>query len=480
MRYLDQWLHYIDTEEVLPLFESTLQEYHVPSLDDIDRGTIPPTVAKVVWDQDLSKLQTMTNPDEVAQVLQLLSQTGQNTRLRMVYTELLSSGADNHCALDNLALLRVLLKFLPMASFLTQTFLDSKLWKSCRDLLVDDMTDACPVILKELILATHHLRAFVKQPFRSLLLELKQISTSQMTELIELIALSVEEPEFALDLLFECIQPETFRLLMERPSEIDMVFNSLSGIALDHIDEANSQQKFVESTVSLQSDGVSDGYTLVKASLRIDLPQEPFKPGDHIRFVASLPPQNAPFQQAYIMDALVVSSGQGSAKFRCIHPPPSYLAECTWKYRHCGSFVTSKVMFDAATTFYTGKEATCGVYSQLVGHPQEHGEQRENKTKQAVLHQSLNVSQNKALTTAMQNPLVLLWGPPGTGKTQTTIVILQYLLREFDKSRFLVTAPTHNAVDNLLQRFLDEGGSKALASTPLRVSTSVTILQFFH
>ena len=78
----------------------------------------------------------------------------------------------------------------------------------------------------------------------------------------------------------------------------------------------------------------------------------------------------------------------------------------------------------------------------------------------------------------LQSPLTLIWGPPGTGKTQTIVVILVELLRAFPKSRILVTAPTHNAVDNILQRFINESGATRIHEH-LRVSTSVSYFRLY-
>jgi superfamily I DNA and/or RNA helicase len=50
---------------------------------------------------------------------------------------------------------------------------------------------------------------------------------------------------------------------------------------------------------------------------------------------------------------------------------------------------------------------------------------------------------------------------------------LKRLLADYTEHRFLVSAPTHNAVDNLMQRFIQEDGAKAASQAPLRVSTDV-------
>ncbi|KAL8732802.1 MAG: hypothetical protein Q9181_003829 [Wetmoreana brouardii] len=85
----------------------------------------------------------------------------------------------------------------------------------------------------------------------------------------------------------------------------------------------------------------------------------------------------------------------------------------------------------------------------------------------------LNDSQNDALRAVLESPLTCLWGPPGTGKTHTVAVILEELLKD-PESRILVTAPTHNAVDNVMRKFLHNMQiRKTFSGAAVRVSTDV-------
>jgi CRISPR/Cas system-associated endonuclease/helicase Cas3 len=71
---------------------------------------------------------------------------------------------------------------------------------------------------------------------------------------------------------------------------------------------------------------------------------------------------------------------------------------------------------------------------------------------------------------SVESILVVLFASIGTGKTHTIVVILNHLLNALPQKRFLVTAPTHNAVDNILQRFVAEKGPAKTGVTPVRVS----------
>lgn len=474
MRYLDQWLQYISTDETLPLFEPIERDYQVPSLESLQSGGLAQNVLNVVLDGNLSSLRAMTSIDEVQQTFELLNRVNQKTRLRAVCTELINISVTNGIAIDQATVSRTILRFLPAAPFLTDLYLESQLWQSSKNALGEQADVVLQRLCKELILRTNHLQAFVKRPFMLVLKELKQISVQLLAELVELVALTIAQPEFALDLLLECIEPECSRLVLATPKESEALMRSLSGIALDHIEEASGGRTATQQTFNLVLDGVNEGFEVVKAILRIDAPGGHPKVGDHVRLIATSPPKNAPLDRPYAMDALTIGSAQGVVSFRCLHRVPEYVADCTWKLRHCGSFVTSKAMFDAVAALYGSKAASCRLYRQLIA---LHGEAYKSSPEYgsaSAENPGLNNSQRRAVTAVAEYPLTLLWGPPGTGKTHIVVSILDQLLAHHPDRRFLVTAPTHNAVDNLMQRFIEKGRSTFNRQRPLRVSTDVS------
>lgn len=474
MRFLDQWLSYIDTEEVLPLFEPTKKDYFAPSLENIERADIAANVASVVWDEDLSSLRTMTDITDMRQTLQLLNDVNKKTQMLAVCSELIDIGTTGSSSISGATISRALLTFLPTAPFLAEIFLDSPLWQTTKDSLAPEADAILQDLLKGLILYTNRMQALVRLPFKMVLRELKQISEQFLTEIVELIALAVQQSEFALDLLLECLEPECSRLILSTPRESQRLAKSLAGIALDHIEEAGSSRPSTTQTLNLQRDGSNEGFEVVKATLRIDAPGGPPKVGDHVRLSAMSPPTNAPLDRPYVMDALVISSGLGLVRFRCLHPVPAFVSECSWKLRQCGSFVTSRAMLDAVSALYATKSGSCRLWQQVIG---IRGDKKtgfvQNPDKGHLALAHLNASQSKAVEAATRYPLTLLWGPPGTGKTHTVVEVLKQLLILHPEHRFLVTAPTHNAVDNLMQRFLRENDSNLATKRPLRVSTDL-------
>jgi len=168
---------------------------------------------------------------------------------------------------------------------------------------------------------------------------------------------------------------------------------------------------------------------MVKGTLRIDSSSNGLlKAGDHVRLTASDPPQNDVVARLFSMDAVVSSAEPGKIAFRCLHHPPPYLDRCAWSVTQCGSFVTSKTSFDAVTTLYTEREACSAIYAMLLGLPPSNQEKSIGIELPTTVAASLNGSQNAALAASMRHSLTFIWGPPGTGKTHTIVVIITQLL----------------------------------------------------
>jgi len=484
MDFLDRWLHYIDTEEVIPLFQKLEIDYRVPKLTDVAWSTFPPVVIAIARDQNFSQLRYIDSEKELLDILNLLLRNDEKSRLRLVYTHTLDFAAGNKLLLDQKHLATILLDFLVEAIYLVPVYFQSQIWKTHKGSLEDALNFAAPMLLNQLVLSANTLHGFVRQPFQLVFRELKQMSLQRFSELAELISISVRSSETAMDLLLDIMEPETSRLLVGRPVAVRQFVKSVIGVALNHIDEASNARKSAPGSFKLALDGYRDGYTQVKCQLRIDSPVgQTLRTGDHVRLTATQGPLNAPVQSPYSMDAIVLAAEPGSATFKCLPNPPPYIEECAWNLTFCGPFVTSKTMFDAITAFYTERESCCRLYASLVGLPTADQIKLPSIRLPLTADSTLNRSQNQALEAAMHQSLVFLWGPPGTGKTHTIVAILISMLSAMPKARFLVTAPTHNAVDNILRRFILEHGPDVSGAIPLRVSNAVSLywlLWFFQ
>ncbi|KAH6203534.1 RNA-directed RNA polymerase [Parastagonospora nodorum] len=475
MRVLDQWLSYVDTQEVLPLFEKLELEYTTPKLETVAWDEQPKLVRSICRDGNLQSLSEVNSITDLQGILDLLRKNNEKKRLRDVFAHILLLAADPTYLLDDQTVMSALLRYLQAAPYLTSTFLQSAAWSRHEKVLEDELVFQGPVIASKLILASNELAGFIRHPLSLLLHELKSLSMQDLAALVEFVALTVRTAEAGLDLLLETFEPETSRLIIGRPTAVSQFTSSLIGIALDHIDEAAEASKPEQEAITLVVDEYKDGHTNVKSNVRIDSSTiRSLKGGDHVRLSVTNAPQNDAFTKLFSMDALVLIVESGTVTFKCLHDPPSFLAQCAWTVTHCGSFVTSKTAFDAVTCFYTERELCCDIYGLLLGLPAA-DEAAPSPIKLPVVRDAtLNATQNEALTAAMNHSLTFIWGPPGTGKTHTVIVILSQLLKQLPDARFLIIAPTHNAVDNILRRFVANAASREIGTNPVRVSTQLS------
>lgn len=86
----------------------------------------------------------------------------------------------------------------------------------------------------------------------------------------------------------------------------------------------------------------------------------------------------------------------------------------------------------------------------------------------------LNEGQWAAWRGVFREPLTLIWGPPGTGKTHTVAhILVGYALAARDVGRplrILVTASTHHAIVNVLRKTAELAGAYGLKAESLTVS----------
>lgn len=62
LQALDLWLRAVDTNEVMPLFESKPKEYVLPGLSMVDWSSEPQHLHKIVQEKDLSQLTSLRTP----------------------------------------------------------------------------------------------------------------------------------------------------------------------------------------------------------------------------------------------------------------------------------------------------------------------------------------------------------------------------------------------------------------------------------
>lgn len=86
---------------------------------------------------------------------------------------------------------------------------------------------------------------------------------------------------------------------------------------------------------------------------------------------------------------------------------------------------------------------------------------------------ALNDSQNAAIQQVLSgNPLTILHGPPGTGKTTTLVQAVKALLKQ-DNKQILLVAPSNTAVDLLTERLHQQGVAVVRIGNPVKIASQL-------
>lgn len=475
MRALDLWLSAIDTEETMPLFDNQAREYILSTMSTVDWCSEPGYLCKIVREHDFSSFYTFESLETFTAVFQWLWQRQERMLLREIFhflLELLSAEVPT-MGVSLPKLVSTMIDFVSTtAAPLATTFATAQEWATLESPVSREMTEGAPKLLLALVTAAQEAQELVVEPFRQILRRAPHMSLPAFAELVRVISLTVRSPDVALDLLLGSLEPESARLLDVPPDVVQHSVKNLIGLAFDHIDEAKEAKSSEDGLLDLKRDKKD---RIVSARLRIDAhPSRPLQLSDHVRLTSATLAKNSTTQRPYSMDAIVKTSEQGSATFECLHPLPHYLEDCSWKLINCGSFVTSQTMIDALCNFALESATYCPIQQQLLGLPTDDTDVPTDGADLDLSQYSLNESQNTALRASMVGSLTLLWGPPGTGKSHTIVAILQELLSSEANQRILVAAPTHNAVDNVMRKYISRANDRTSSVHPIRVSTDVS------
>ncbi|KAK2464629.1 hypothetical protein APHAL10511_003322 [Amanita phalloides] len=194
----------------------------------------------------------------------------------------------------------------------------------------------------------------------------------------------------------------------------------------------------------------------VKADVRVDA-RSPVRLHSHVRLKAASHAENR-WLGTLVLDGVVYQANIGEYRIELFHHPPPETEKIDWNMYNAGSIANSRSMIDALRRLLTEKEASCAFYGIITGdNDTSEQDADENPIEQLeegfVPSDNLNDSQIAAVNSCT-SPLSLIWGPPGTGKTTVVIQILRRFLATATHSKILMTASTHNAVDNVLERFI--------------------------
>ncbi|KAL9615082.1 MAG: hypothetical protein Q9167_000505 [Letrouitia subvulpina] len=472
LQVLDKWLELIDTDEVLPLFEKDEREYGIPTLVDVNWDSEPGHIRDIAKNGKLLWFESARATEEYLFVFEWLLRRNQNSLLRRIFGHILTSYKDQaHQTIDTRALY-VMVDFLTRAPFLVISFVEIGNWQSLPNTVSTILIENLDRLLQAVILNASSMDNLIIEPFKCILAQIPHMSFQALGDLVKTISLVVRSSETALDLLMGALELESSRILTARPLIVEYFIKNLTGIAMEHIDEAGGSQVTRKDHLTLKL-GPKAGQ--VHGNLRIDtIAEVRVAAKDHVRLTAATLPTNSLSTTPYSMDALIERLDTALAVFRCLHPIPSFLEDCSWTMTRCGSFVTTETMFEALTYLAVEQQTSCGIYEYLLCLP---GDYSYPTSTERIICPELNQCQNQAVNAALTCTFTCLWGPPGTGKTHTVAVMLEQLLKLDKKCRILVTAPTHNAVDNAMRKFLVNRQTKQESSDGLALRVSTDLLK---
>ncbi|KAF4956901.1 hypothetical protein FGADI_3504 [Fusarium gaditjirri] len=472
MRNLDLWLEQIDTTEILPLFSEEPKGYTVPSWRDVLSPSDPSWLINIVRGNDMSALIRLESVDQYQQVFRLARKASDKQFLMQSFEHILNS--IEKAAVDPKELLNMMLEVLavePTLAIALTPFLSSSRTEKDENLVMLLEASLLP-ILRAFILSANNMGQLILEPLKEILSAITpgSLSLHDTATLLELAALTIRSTDLALDLFLDCLQPNASRFLVTDTKVTSHLLRNLIAIALDHIEEANNVAKRQQGLYELKLSPKDKKGNQIEIDFRIDATGTP-KKGSHVRLTTASLPSNVVVSNNYSIDALVVMSETGRARFECLHPLPPYFKDCSWMLEDCGPFVTSKSMIDAVRDLCIYQQDCCGVANIIFGLPSTDVLRPEHSFSRI---ERLNESQNQAIRLALNSSLLCLWGPPGTGKTETIVEMICALQTANPKARVLVTAPTHNAVDNVMRRYiqrLEQPLARKTQPDVVRVST---------
>ncbi|KAL9032922.1 MAG: hypothetical protein Q9214_007755, partial [Letrouitia sp. 1 TL-2023] len=267
LQVLDKWLEFIDTDEVLPLFEKDEREYRIPSLVDVNWDSEPVHLRDIAKDGKFLWFESAHATEEYLFVFEWLLRRNQNSLLRRIFGHLLTSYKD--CVYQNpdTRALSVMVDFLKRAPFLVINFVEIGRWQSLPNTISTVLIENSNRLLQVVVLNASSMDNLIIEPFKNILAQIPHMSFQALGDLVQTISLVVRSPETALDLLTDALKLESSRIFTARPIIVRYFIKNLTGIAMEHIDEADGSQITKKDHLTLK---LGPKARQVQGNLRID------------------------------------------------------------------------------------------------------------------------------------------------------------------------------------------------------------------
>ena len=286
LQVLDQWLQYVDTQEVMPLFDNTGRAYKAASTKDLDWSTIAEPLRLIARDEQFSVFYTFEDDEAIVEVFEWLLIHEQKKTLRKAFEFLLSAITTSRSPLLRTTTVDAMFTYLQRAPLLVVVFSGVCQWDRLQISYRTVFEDRAVDLLRACALAASQMQVMVVEPFRLVLSQMSHLSLQSFSELIEFISIVVRSPDTALDLLIGCLEPHSSRLLSASPRILQYFVHHCICIAIQHIEETKESRSTREDLLDLMP-GTAPG--IVEGRVRIDSHSlTKLSTNDHVQFTATL------------------------------------------------------------------------------------------------------------------------------------------------------------------------------------------------
>ncbi|KAG7097929.1 hypothetical protein E1B28_005240 [Marasmius oreades] len=489
----DLWFEHVPTERQVRRFEREITSYTINDLSQVNWEDYPPWtkdlfVPKQTQQRFVARITDKT-PDDLDRCMDLSLAYHAEDELYWIFTHMVSRPEP----LQREWIMNWMDAYPPLAFVLLKIHPPDEETKS----LPPITRPFRQKILQNIIRSANHLTIASLVALEKLAGSIAEIPVKDYFDLLWLVALSVRAPELVQEVLLvlnDCratgagADTNTPSTIPTHPPALRYGHLHALGIATDRAEEAADECPCDESgkprkqrspPVQAKLERDLDHSLWVKAAIRVDS-RTSVRLHSHVRLQAASKPENR-WVPAIVLDGVVVMAQRGEMKIELIHPPPPEIDALPsvegeegvgageeisppsrlvdWNMYDAGSTATSRAMLDALTRLMKDKTECCGFYDIITGSQNSEAEATPTSFPPILEDDEhiagLNDSQETAIRSC-RGPLSLIWGPPGTGKTTVIVQILRGLVKTKDETaRILMTASTHNAVDNVLERFVE-------------------------
>uniref|UniRef100_T1IXA6 Large ribosomal subunit protein mL46 n=1 Tax=Strigamia maritima TaxID=126957 RepID=T1IXA6_STRMM len=475
---LDISMNDVQTINVRSCVENIPKEFDVPKLSDINFEEYPDVYKKILIEKKLNFLEDLNDVNKFKDIFEICYETDEKFVLCKIIEYILKNCGKIQKYKQILQLLLDSIQRLPFIALEVSDCLGT-------DAVANLSQIEYLKLLKGLINCCNELPSFASLQIKLVLTILRdksvKFSFGDVVELSRAILFGIRCKSVATE--HSQVLLDDFKHLFSEDDEscIDYFRKFVMAICVDYLAEVDDNTE-----IDAQSNPIPSGKEVLcrnvkptedigiySAEIRLDSHPRP-KNNDRVRFVCATA---KPLDKPIAFDAIVQSVKRGSFTFKIQQETPNILEKASWILIPCATTTTLMTTFDSILELVTKKENSTSEFNTIVSTSDPNSNsnpQNLNSSSILTFHSNkLNESQKRAIREALSKPFTLIWGPPGTGKTTVVVETIFQLNYTFQDVQILVCASTHNAVDNILETFIQLRDRNINDESVIRVATEV-------